>query len=76
MKTIIIEYNEKNKYAKQVLSGLIGAGIIHRKEVLKTKDMFLSDLSVALQEAKVMAADIAKNGTGKYKTLDDLLNEE
>ena len=70
MATMTIEYNEKNKHVKQVLTGLIGAGVIHRKNETK-----ISEFKIALQEVKTMSADIAQNGTVGYKTLDDLLNE-
>jgi hypothetical protein len=36
----------------------------------------VSEFKSALQETKTMSADIAKNGTSGYKTLDDLLNED
>ena len=66
-----IEYNEKNKHIMQVLPGLMGTGIVHRKNGMK-----ISGFKTALQETKTMSADIAKNGIAGYKTLDDLLNEE
>lgn len=66
-----IEYNEKNKYVMQVLTGLLGAGIIHRRNGAK-----ISEFKTALHEAKTMSAEIAKNGIAGYKTLDDLLKED
>jgi hypothetical protein len=74
MATMTIEYNEKDKYAKQVLTGLIGAGIIHRKDEIKNNR--ISSLKVALQETKIMSSCISQNGIKGYKTLDDLLNED
>ena len=65
-----IEYNEKDEHVMRVLTGLPGAGFIHRKN--KTK---ISEFKTALQEARTMSTDIAKNGIAGYKTLDDLLNE-
>ena len=73
MATMTIEYNEKNRYAKQVLTGLIGSGIIRRKSRRNPK---ISAFKVALQETKTMSADIVQNGIKGYRTLDDLLNEE
>jgi len=69
-----IEYNEKNKYVKQVLTGLIGSGIIRRKNEVKNRK--ISSFKTALLETKMIANDITKNGIEGYKTLEDLLNEE
>jgi len=66
-----IEYNEKDKHVMQVLTGLIGTGIINRRNGAE-----ISEFKTALHEAKVMSADIARNGITGYKTLDDLLNED
>jgi len=74
METMTIEYNEKDKYVKQVLTGLIGSGIIRRKHEVKNQK--ISSFKTALLETKIIANDIAKNGIEKYKTLEDLLNEE
>ncbi|MDR0792412.1 MAG: hypothetical protein LBE82_03825 [Chitinophagaceae bacterium] len=72
MATMTIEYNEKDKYAKKVLTGLIGSGIIRRKNEVENKK--ISSFKTALSETKTMAKDIAQNGIKGYKTLDDLLN--
>jgi len=74
MVTMTIEYNERDKYARQVLSGLIGSGIIHRTNEIKNRKM--SSFKAALLETKRMSKDIAQNGVEGYKTLDDLLNED
>jgi len=74
MATMTIEYNEKDKYTRQVLTGLIGSGMFRRKN--EVKDPRIASLKSALQETKIMSANIAKNGVEGYKTLDDLLNEE
>ena len=71
MATMTIEYNEKDKHVMQVLTGLMGAGIIHRRNGAK-----ISEFKTALHEAKAMSADIARNGIAGYKSLDDLLNED
>jgi hypothetical protein len=71
MATMTIEYNEKNKHVMQVLTGLLGAGVIHRRNGTE-----ISEFKTALQEAKTISADIAQNGIAGYKTLDDLLNED
>ena len=45
----------------------------------KLKKRVKSDIAsfkVALEETKMMSANIAQNGTSGYKTLDDLLNED
>jgi len=76
MATMTIEYNEQNKYTRQVLEGLIGSGIIRRQDNRAKKDRKIASFKTALQESKNMAIDIALNGTAGYKTLDDLLNEE
>jgi len=74
MATITIEYNEKDKYTRQLLSGLIGSGIIRRKNEAKNQRIY--SFKAALQETKRMSAYISQNGVEGYKTLDDLLNEE
>ena len=76
MATMIIEYNERNKYVRQVLEGLIGSGIIHRRDNKIEKNRKITAFKTALQECKDMTIDIARNGTAGYKTLDDLLNED
>ena len=42
----------------------------------KRAKLNISKFKVALQETKVISEDIAQNGTSRYKTLDDLLNED
>jgi len=74
MATMTIEYNEKDRYARQVLTGLIGSGLIRRKERMKSPRV--AAFKTALQETKMMSADIMQNGINNYKTLDDLLNED
>ena len=74
METMTIEYNEKDKYVKQVLTGLIGSGIIYRKS--EVENQRISSFKTALLETKLIANDITKNGIERYKTLEDLLNEE
>jgi len=69
-----IEYNEKDIYARQVLTGLIGSGIIRRKN--EVENQRISSFKTALQEAVIMSACISKKGVEGYKTLDDLLNED
>jgi len=75
MATMTIEYNERNKYTRQVLEGLIGSGIIRRQDIGMEKQK-ITAFKTALQESKKLAIDIAQNGTAGYKTLDDLLNED
>ena len=74
MATMTIEYNEKDKYTKQVLTGLIGSGMFRR--INEVKNQKIASFRSALQETKIMSADISKNGVEGYKTLDDLLNED
>ena len=69
-----IEYNENSVHARQVLTGLLGSGIIHRKNEINNQE--ISSFKVALQETMIMSAGIAQNGFAGYKTLDDLLNED
>jgi hypothetical protein len=40
------------------------------------KNQEISSFKTALQETKMMSADIVQNGIEGYKTLDDLLNED
>jgi len=72
MATLTIEYNEKDKYAKQVLTGLIGSGNIRCKNNIENRR--ISSLKAALEETKTMSAYITQNGVDGYRTLDDLLN--
>ena len=74
MATMTIEYNEKNVHVRQVLTGLLGSGIIHRKNEVNHQG--ISSFKAALQETMMMSADIAQNGIVGYKTLDDLLRHE
>jgi len=74
MATMTIEYNEKNKYTRQVLTGLIGSGIIRRKNEIKNPK--IAAFKTALRETQTMSADMIQNGINGYKTLDDLLNED
>ena len=74
MATMTIEYNEKDKYARQVLTGLIGSGIIRRKK--EEENQRISAFKTALQETIVMSAYITQNGIKGYRTLDDLLNDD
>ena len=75
MATMTIEYNERNKYTRQLLAGLLGSGIIRRQNINKEHQK-ITEFKTALQESKEMEMDIVINGTSRYKTLDDLLNEE
>ena len=75
MAIMTIEYNEQNKYTRQVLEGLIGSGIIRRHDNVE-RNRKITTFKAALRESKKMAIDISQNGTAGYKTLDDLLNED
>jgi hypothetical protein len=74
MATMVIEYNETDRYAKQVLTGLIGSGIIRRRQSIRNPR--IAAFKNALKETETMAANISQNGTSGYRTLDDLLNED
>ena len=74
MATITIEYNEKDKYVKQVLTGLIGSGIIRCNN--KVENPKISTFKMALQETRMISENIIQNGIEGYRTLDDLLNED
>ena len=74
MAVMTIEYNEKDIHVRQVLTGLLGSGMIHRK--YEGKNQEISSFKAALQETMMMSEDIAQNGIEGYKTLDDLLNED
>ena len=76
MATMTIEYNEKNKYVRQVLTGLTGSGIIRRINGNGTENPEISAFKAALQETCRMSADIKQNGIEGYRTLDDLLNDD
>jgi len=63
---------KNDKYARQVLTGLIGSSIIHRKN--EVKNLEISSFSAALLETKKISNDILQNGIEGYKTLDELLS--
>jgi hypothetical protein len=56
------------------LTGLIGSGIIRRKNEIKNPK--IAAFKTALRETQTMSADMIQNGINGYKTLDDLLNED
>jgi len=70
-----IEYNGRNKAAKQALENLIASGLIRRKDAQKAAaiEQRKAEFREALREAKAMAADIAVNGSAGYQTMDDFL---
>jgi len=67
METMTIEYNEKDKYVRHDLTGLIGSGIIHRKNEVKNRK--ISSFKTALSETMMISKDIVQNGIEGYKTL-------
>jgi hypothetical protein len=75
MRTMTIEYDGRNRAVTQVLESLITSGLIRRSKPVPRRSRQALEFENALREAKAMAADIAVNGTGKYKTLDELLQE-
>jgi predicted transcriptional regulator len=74
MATMIIEYNGRSKTTQRLIEGLLSSGIIRRKQ--SAREQKRAEFREALREAEAMAADIRKNGTAGYKTLDELLNED
>jgi hypothetical protein len=71
MQTMVIEYNERNHSTKQILNGLLSAGIIKIKK--STSEKRIEELKEAILETEVMVADIRKNGTKGYQTMDEFL---
>jgi hypothetical protein len=74
MQTMVIEYNERNLAAKKILDGLLSAGMIRVKKSAGEKR--IEEIKKAILETEAMVADIRKNGTKGYKTLDELLSEK
>jgi hypothetical protein len=72
MKTMLIEYDGRNKTVRQLLDSLISSGLIHQKDK-PAKGRQAIEFEEALREAKAMADDIAINGPGGYQTMDDFL---
>ena len=70
MATITLSYNPRSKYALLTLDSLLASGQFKRAETRIERRIRKS-----MQEAQVMAADIQQNGSSKYQTVDDLLNE-
>lgn len=70
MATVTLSYNPRSKYAVLTLDSLLASGQFKRAETRLERRIRKS-----MQEAQVMAADIQQNGSSKYPTLDDLLNE-
>ncbi|GHT32712.1 hypothetical protein FACS189434_05170 [Bacteroidia bacterium] len=71
MQTMVIQYNERNPSAMQILNGLLSAGIIKIKQSASEKRV--EELKQAMREAKAMGEDIRKNGTKGYQTMEDFL---
>jgi hypothetical protein len=81
MATITLEYDSRNKTARQVIDGLALSGIFSlksdkksRKEIAKEKH--IAQFKEAVRQTLDIAADIRKNGTSGYKTLEELLAED
>jgi predicted transcriptional regulator len=75
MQTTVIEYSKRNASSvQQILDGLTSSGLIKIKKSAKEKH--LEEFKQAVRETEAMAADIRKNGTAGYKTLQELLAEE
>jgi hypothetical protein len=75
MRTMTIEYDGRNRAVTCILEGLISSGLIRRSKPVPRRRRQVIEFENALREAQTMAADITVNGTGKYKTLDELLRE-
>jgi hypothetical protein len=73
MTTMTIKYDKRNKTVNNSLSGLIYSGIIHSTDAREAR---IAEFKSALHEIGEIVKNIAVNGTGGYKTLDDLLNED
>lgn len=71
MQTMVIQYDERNHSATQILNGLLSAGIIKIKKSASEKR--IEELKEAIREAKAMGEDIRKNGTKGYQTMDEFL---
>jgi len=69
MQTMVIQYNERNRSASQILNGLLSVGIIKIKKSANEKR--IEELKQAMREAKTMGDDIRKNGTNGYQTMDE-----
>jgi hypothetical protein len=74
MTTVLVEYDEKKKSSRQVIEGLIGAGVLVLKDLNEFSEKLM--LKNALKETVLIAKDIKEHGIGDYKTLDDLLDED
>jgi hypothetical protein len=74
MATMVIEYNGRNKTVKQVIDGLLSAGIIRRKSAKREKH--IEELKQAILETEKMVEDIRLNGIKGYKTLEELVAED
>jgi len=74
MTTVLVEYDEKKKSSRQVIEGLIGAGVLVLKDLNEFSEKLM--LKNALKETVIIANDIKEHGISGYKTLDDLLDED
>jgi hypothetical protein len=70
MATLTIEYNTRNKTARQVINGLISAGVFRIRE---DEEKERAAIKRNIREVKKMIADIKENGSAGYESMDDFL---
>jgi uncharacterized damage-inducible protein DinB len=71
MKTMIIEYNERNASVKHILDGLVSSKRIRIKK--SSKEQHLEELEEAVRQTETMMTDIRRNATEGYQTMDEFL---
>jgi hypothetical protein len=70
MATLTVEYDSRNRTARQVITGLASTGVFRIRDNKETERM---EIRENIREARKMIEDIRKNGSGKYQNMDDFL---
>jgi hypothetical protein len=78
MATITLEYDSRNKTARQVMEGLLFSGIFALKSDKKSRkeiarEEHIAQFKEAVRQTLDMAADIRKNGMEGYQTMEKFL---
>jgi predicted transcriptional regulator len=70
MATLMIEYDMRNRTARQVIKGLVSSGVFRiRDDAEKEKKAIRTNI----REAKQMIEDIRTNGSANYQNMDQFL---
>jgi hypothetical protein len=86
MATLTLEYDSRNKTARQIMDGLLLSGVFVEKNIDKpanklhikkhrqtVREKHIADFKEAIRQTEEMVCDIRKNGTKGYQTMDEFL---